>query len=414
MKPEFFIAQKIRSGGVSGKKFAGPVLKVAVGGIVLGMVVMILSIAIGSGFKKEIREKIVGFGSHIHVVNYDFNLSYEANPIRNDENLVAAINALEGVRAVQRFATKPGLLKTDSEMQGVILKGIGPDYDISFLQSILVEGELPATSSESPSVDILISSALSGMLHLNVGDPVFMYFFQEQIRVRRFNVTGIYDSNLPDLDKMYVVADIRQIQRLNGWDEDQMAGYEILIHDFDRIDEVGMDVYDIAATYISAEGTLLRTQTIKQTQPQIFGWLDLLDMNIAVIIVLIVLVAGFNMISGLLILILERTNMIGILKALGMDNWPLRKIFLYLATHIALRGLIWGNVIGLGICILQQQFGIVKLDPANYFLDTVPVSLNLVHLLILNAGALVAVFLMMIGPSYLAARISPVRAILFD
>ncbi len=399
---------------MSGKKFAGPVLKVAVGGIVLGMVVMILSIAIGSGFKKEIREKIVGFGSHIHVVNYDFNLSYEANPIRNDENLVAAINALEGVRAVQRFATKPGLLKTDSEMQGVILKGIGPDYDISFLQSILVEGELPATSSESPSVDILISSALSGMLHLNVGDPVFMYFFQEQIRVRRFNVTGIYDSNLPDLDKMYVVADIRQIQRLNGWDEDQMAGYEILIHDFDRIDEVGMDVYDIAATYISAEGTLLRTQTIKQTQPQIFGWLDLLDMNIAVIIVLIVLVAGFNMISGLLILILERTNMIGILKALGMDNWPLRKIFLYLATHIALRGLIWGNVIGLGICILQQQFGIVKLDPANYFLDTVPVSLNLVHLLILNAGALVAVFLMMIGPSYLAARISPVRAILFD
>lgn len=399
---------------MSGKKFAGPVLKVAVGGIVLGMVVMILSIAIGSGFKKEIREKIVGFGSHIHVVNYDFNLSYEANPIRNDENLVAAINALEGVRAVQRFATKPGLLKTDSEMQGVILKGIGPDYDISFLQSILVEGELPATSSESPSVDILISSALSGMLHLNVGDPVFMYFFQEQIRVRRFNVTGIYDSNLPDLDKMYVVADIRQIQRLNGWDEDQVAGYEILIHDFDRIDEVGMDVYDIAATYISAEGTLLRTQTIKQTQPQIFGWLDLLDMNIAVIIVLIVLVAGFNMISGLLILILERTNMIGILKALGMDNWPLRKIFLYLATHIALRGLIWGNVIGLGICILQQQFGIVKLDPANYFLDTVPVSLNLVHLLILNAGALVAVFLMMIGPSYLAARISPVRAILFD
>lgn len=241
-----------------------------------------------------------------------------------------------------------------------------------------------------------------------------MYFFQEQIRVRRFNVTGIYDSNLPDLDKMYVVADIRQIQRLNGWDDDQVAGYEILIHDFDRIDEVGMDVYDITASYISAEGTLLRTQTIKQTQPQIFGWLNLLDMNIAVIIVLIVLVAGFNMISGLLILILERTNMIGILKALGIDNWPLRKIFLYLATHIALRGLIWGNIIGLGICILQQKFGIFKLDPANYFLDTVPVSLNLVHLLILNAGALVAVFLMMIGPSYLAARISPVRAILFD
>lgn len=399
---------------MSGKKFAGPVLKVAVGGIVLGMVVMILSIAIGSGFKKEIREKIVGFGSHIHVVNYDFNLSYEANPIRNDENLVAAINALEGVRAVQRFATKPGLLKTESEMQGVVLKGIGSDYDISFLKSILVEGELPATSSKNPSVDILISSALAGMLHLSVGDPVFMYFFQEQIRVRRFNVTGIYDSNLPDLDKMYVVADIRQIQRLNGWDDDQVAGYEILIHDFDRIDEVGMDVYDITASYISAEGTLLRTQTIKQTQPQIFGWLNLLDMNIAVIIVLIVLVAGFNMISGLLILILERTNMIGILKALGMDNWPLRKIFLYLATHIALRGLIWGNIIGLGICILQQKFGIFKLDPANYFLDTVPVSLNLVHLLILNAGALVAVFLMMIGPSYLAARISPVRAILFD
>lgn len=399
---------------MSGKRFAGPVLKVAVAGIVLGMVVMILSIAIGSGFKNEIREKIIGFGSHIQVVSYDFNLSFEVNPIPHDPSLVNSISAIKGVKAIQRFATKPGLIKTDDEMQGVVIKGIGPDYDQTFLKKILVRGSLPAYSNDSTSVEILISDDLSLMLNLDVGQDVAMYFFQDQIRARRFRVAGIFDSNLPDLDKLFVVADIRQIQRLNNWDFTQIAGYEILIDDYDRMEEIGDDVFETASLHMYQDGTLLRIRTIRQAQPQVFGWLDLLDMNIAVIIVLILLVAGFNMISGLLILILERTNMIGILKAIGMANWPLRKTFLYLSAHIALRGLLWGNIIGVGLCWIQLKFELIKLDPANYFLESVPIVINPVHLLLLNVGAIIAIFLMMIGPSYLAAKISPVRAILFD
>ncbi len=414
MRPEYFIADKINSGGVSGKNFAGPVLKVAVAGIIIGMVVMILSLAIGNGFKKEIREKIIGFGSHIQVVNYDFNFSYEANPITHDTQLVEALYAIPGVLNVQRFATKPGLIKTEDEMQGVILKGIGADYASTFLESVLTRGQLPDTKSDQPSTEILISETLSQMLHLEVGDPLFMFFFQDQIRARRYTISGIYNSHLPDLDKLYVIADIRQIQRLNNWNEEQIAGYEIIIDDFDQTDQRGIAVYNTTADYISPDGNLLRTQTIRQTQPQIFGWLDLMDMNIAVIIILIVLVAGFNMISGLLILILERTNMIGILKALGMADWPLRRIFLYLATRIAARGLLWGNIVGISIAVIQKHFGIFELDPANYFLSTVPIMLTPLHLLLLNAGAVFVIFLMMIGPSYLAARISPVKAIQFE
>ncbi|WP_062126518.1 ABC transporter permease [Geofilum rubicundum] len=414
MKPEYFIAGKINSGGVSGKNFAGPVLKVAVAGIIIGMVVMILSLAIGNGFKKEIREKIIGFGSHIQVVNYDFNFSYESNPIIHDAQLVESIKDISGVLNVQRFATKPGLIKTDDEMQGVVLKGIGSDYNASFLESILTRGQLPDILSDQPSTHILISETLSQMLGIEVGDDIFMYFFQDQIRARRYTISGIYNSHLPDLDKLYVIADIRQIQGLNNWSDAQIAGYEIIIDDFDQTDQKGIAVYDVTADYISPDGHLLRTQTIRQTQPQIFGWLDLLDMNIAVIILLIVLVAGFNMISGLLILILERTNMIGILKALGMADWPLRRIFLYLATRIAARGLIWGNIIGISIAVVQKQFGVFELDPANYFLSTVPIMLTPLHLLLLNLGAVLVIFLMMIGPSYLAARISPVKAIQFE
>ncbi len=413
-KPEFFVASKIIYGGVSGKRFAGPVIKVAVASIVLGMVVMILSIAIGSGFKKEIRGKIIGFGSHIQVVSYDYNLSFDANPIPHDPALVSNIASIEGVNSIQRFATKPGLIKTNEEMQGVVLKGVGPDYNYSFLKKIIVEGKIPQYFEDSTSAEIMISDDLSGILNLKVGDDVPMYFFQDQIRARKFVVSGIFDSNLPELDKIFVVADIRQIQRLNNWGYNQVAGYEILIDDFDKMDQVGNNVNDATSLHIYQDGTLLRTRTIRQTQPQIFGWLDLLDMNIIVIIVLIILVAGFNMISGLLILILERTNMIGILKAIGMANWPLRKIFLYLSVNIALRGLMWGNILGIGICLLQSQFGLIKLNPANYFLETVPISLNPLHLALLNIGSLIAILVMMIGPSYLIARISPVKAILFD
>lgn len=401
-------------GGMPGRKFSGPVIKVSIAGIILGMTVMILSMAIGSGFKKEIRDKISGFGAHIQVVNYDFNLSYEPNPIRYDSVLAAEISALSGIKKVQRFGTKPGLIKTDNEMQGVLLKGISPEYDLTFLNSVLVAGTVPQYTDTATSNEILISETMANMLNIELGQHIFIYFFQEQIRVRRLTVAGIYNTHLSDLDKMYVIADIKQIQRLNDWGPDQIAGYEILIDDFNKLNERGIAVYDLTGGFIGDDGTLLRTLTIKNSQPQIFAWLDILDMNIVVIIVLIVLIAGFNMISGLLILILERTNMIGILKAMGIQDMPLRKIFLYLASGIAIRGLVWGNIAGLSIALLQKQFGIFKLDPANYFLDTVPILINPLHILLLNLGAILAIFIMMIGPSYLAAKIAPVKAIKFD
>lgn len=415
LKSEYFIYKKIRSGGISGKKFAGPVLKVAVTGIVLGMSVMIVSLAVGNGFKREIREKITGFGSHIQISNYDYNFSYESNPFVHDTALYRQLtSSIKGVTALQRVATKPGLIKANREIQGIVIKGVGAEYDFSFIRNILVEGAIPKYSNDSTSNEILISDDLAARLHLETGQKVTTYFFQETVRARQFTIAGIFDSHMPDLDELFVIADIRHIQRLNNWAYNQIASYEIVIDNYDNIDDIAYNIYELTATHVFDDGTLLRTQTIRQTQPMIFGWLDLLNMNIVVIIVLILLVAGFNMISGLLILILERTNMIGILKAIGTNDWTLRKIFLYLSTDIAIRGLIFGNILGVGLCVVQAQFHIVSLDPTNYFLETVPVYLNPFHLLLLNIGAAAAIFLLMLGPSYLAARIQPVKAITFD
>ena len=414
MKPEYFIYKKIRSGGISGKRFTGPILKVATAGIILGMSVMILSLAVGNGFKKDIREKIIGFSSHIQIVNYDYNFSYETNPFTHDTVLFESLKSVKGVTNIQRVATKPGIIKTDSEIQGAVIKGIAPEYDFTFLQSIIVEGKIPEYSNDSTSNEVLISDDLATRFNLGVDGEIITYFFQEQIRARRFKIAGIFDSHMPEFDELFIIADIRHIQRLNNWDYNQIAGYEIIIDDYNQMDNVAFDIFDIASMHISEDGSLLRVQTIKDTQPMIFDWLDLLDMNIAIIIILILLVAGFNMISGLLILILERTNMIGILKAIGARDWTLRKIFLYLSTEIAIRGLILGNIFGIGICWIQSRFNIVSLDPASYFLETVPIYLNPLHLILLNIGTIVAIFLLMLGPSYLASRISPIKTINFD
>lgn len=414
MKLELFIVNKIKSGGISGKRLAGPVVKVAVAGIILGMVVMIISMATGLGFKKEIREKIIGFGSHIQVVSYDFNLSFETNPIERDSVLEQKLIEIPAVEHLQRFATKPGLIKTRDEMQGVVLRGVGPEFEWSFFSSIIARGDALTLPEERASNGILLSDDIAAMLNLEVGDKVPMYFFEDQIRARNFIVKGIFDSHLPEFDETFVIVDLRQVQKLNNWTENQISGYELLTGSFEGIMETGMQVSRAVAGHISEDGTMLRTKTIKQSQPQIFGWLDMLDMNIVVIIVLIVLVAGFNMITGLLILILERTNMIGILKAIGITDWSLRKVFLTLASNIALKGLFWGNLIGLAFCWAQSHFGFLSLNPDNYFLDTVPIHLSFLHILLLNVAAVIAIFFMMLGPSYLAARISPVKAIRFE
>lgn len=416
MNLEFFIANKIRKGGVTGKKLSGPVIKVATAGVALGMAVMILAVAIGLGFKKEVREKVIGFGSHIQVMSYDYNLSYEANPIPFDSTLYNNLSNIEGIQHVQRFITKSGIIKVNKDVHGLVLKGVGADYDWSFFDKILVEGqEIQFPSDSSMSNQIMISKEVADMLKLKVGDGVPMYFIiDNKLRGRKFVVSGIFDSSLPELDKMFALVDFQQVQKLNNWKDDEIAGYELLISDFNNIEDITSEVQFISSSYLNPDGIMLRTRPIVQAQSQIFGWLDLLDTNIAVILVLITLVAGFNMISGLLILILERTNMIGILKAVGAPNEMLRKVFVYVAMFIAGRGLIIGNFIGAGLCLLQKYTGLIKLDASNYYLDRVPILLDSFDLILLNIGAFLVTSTMLILPSLLIARISPVKAIRFD
>ncbi|GAF03067.1 ABC transporter permease [Saccharicrinis fermentans] len=414
MNLNLYIANKIRKGEITGKKLSGPIITVATIGIVLGITVMILSLSIGTGFKREIRNKIIGFGAHIQIVNYDYNSSYETNPIERDSAFVNQVLKIPGVKNVQEFATKPGLLKTKENIQGVIIKGIGKDFNWDYFDQIIVEGQKPDVTQEKTSNDIIISRTLARLLKLKIGDKVPTYFFQDRIRPRNFRISAIYDSSLPEFDKVFLFVDIRHIIKLNKWNDNQVTGYEVTLNEFDDIPELSSQIDLLAASKISPDGGLLRTTTIIQQQPQIFGWLNLLDTNVAVILILIVLVAGFNMISGLLIIILERTAMIGILKALGKQNHNIRKVFIYLATFIIAKGVLIGNFIGISICLLQKYFGIISLDPENYYLNTVPIHLNLLHILYLNMGTIVVSYLMMIAPSYLATKITPVEAIRFD
>ncbi|MBN2164685.1 MAG: ABC transporter permease [Marinilabiliaceae bacterium] len=415
MNLELFIANKIRYSGVTGKKLSGPVIKVATIGVAIGMVVMIMAVAIGLGFKKEVREKVIGFGSHVQVMSYDYNLSYEVNPIPFDSSLLKSIASVDGVVHVQRFISKPGIIKVNDEVHGLVLKGVGDDYNWSFFENILIEGEVISFENDSVlSNDILISSSVAQMLGLKVGDAVPMYFIQNNLRGRKFKVCGIFDSSLPELDKVFALVDFRQVQKLNNWESHQIAGYELLINDFKSIDDITFEVQRISSSYINPDGIMLRTRSIKMVQPQLFSWLDLLDTNIVVILILITLVAGFNMISGLLILILERTNMIGVLKAVGAPNVMLRKVFVYVAMFIVVRGLIWGNFIGVGLCLIQKYTGLIELDPSNYYLSHVPILLESVDLILLNIVAFVVTSVMLIFPSLIIARISPVKAIRFD
>lgn len=414
MNVALFIAKRIRKGGITGKKLAGPVVKVATLGVALGMAVMIVSVAVGLGFKKEVREKVIGFGGHIQVMSYDYNLSYEVNPIVHDSVLMANVASVKGVRHIQKFISKPGIIKTGGQVHGLVLKGVSFDYDWSFFDNIMMSGSVLHLSPDSISTQILISQALSDMLHLKVGDAVPMYFLEQQVRARKFVVSGIYDSGLSEFDELFALVDFRQVQKLNSWNDNQIAGYELLVDDFDNLDAIASQVRVFTSGYIDPQGLMIRTRSIKEAQPQIFGWLDLLDTNIIVILALITLVAGFNMISGLLILILERTNMIGVLKALGADNQMLRRVFVYVAVHIVGRGLLWGNFIGAALCLVQKYTGLISLDPKNYYLDKVPIYIEPMHLVMLNVASIAITVLMLLGPSYVVAKISPAKAIRFD
>ena len=413
MNLEFFIAKRIHF-QQGRKNISRPAVRIATIGIALGLAVMIIAIAVVVGFKQEIRNKTIGFGGHIQITNFDNNNTYEMNPIKADKALIKKIMSVDGVTHVQRFATKPGIIKTNTEFEGIVIKGIDAGFDWKFFKSNLVEGKIIDVSGSTPGNQVVISKYLTNLLGLKLGDSFYTYFIQDRVRARKFKIVGIYSTNFVDYDKLFVLADMRQVQELNDWPSDSFSGLEVLISDFDKIDDVGDAVYAVTANRFNKEGSAFTIQTIKQLNPQIFSWLDLLDMNVWVILILMLAVAGFNMISGLLILILERTSMIGILKSMGATNWSIRKIFLYHSFFLIGKGMLWGNFIGLSLCAIQYYTGVIPLDAEAYYVSTVPITFNWLYIILLNLGTFFASLLMMIGPSYLITKINPAKIIRYE
>ncbi|MCD7971381.1 MAG: ABC transporter permease [Candidatus Azobacteroides sp.] len=410
MNVEFFIAKRIHSDKKGGKQISRPGIRIAVAGIALGLAVMILAVAIVIGFKQEIRGKVIGFGSHIRISSFESNYSYETQPIVVTDELINEIMKNPEVVRAERFATKPGIIKTDTDFLGVILKGIDKDYDLSFFEKNLIEGKM-LTIPDTLTNDVLISENIANKLHLSLGDGFLTYFVQENVRMRKFNIVGIYQTNFTEYDEIFLLADMRHIQRLNNWDSLQVSGIEILVKDYNRVDEIAEDIfYDLN----DEQAGSFYVETIRDLNPQIFNWLDLLDMNVWIILGLMLAVSGFTMISGLLILILERTNMIGILKALGAKDFSIRKVFLYLSSFLVLRGMLYGNIIALVICFIQYYFHVFTLDLTIYYIDTVPIHLNVLYIILLNIMTLLISMLILILPSYLIARINPARSIRFE
>jgi lipoprotein-releasing system permease protein len=348
------------------------------------------------------------------VVNFDANISYETVPVTATQPFISKIRSHPGVKNIQVFATKAGIIKTEDNIQGVVLKGIGSDYDWSFFSTNIVEGEVVTVTDTARTDNVLISKKISDMLGLKLGDSFSMFFVQDPPRMRKFTITGIYETSLEEFDKTYLFCDIEHIRRLNGWESNQVSGFEIFINDFTELDLMTDEIRDAVGYRVADDEEQLKVSSIRTRYPQIFDWLDFQDTNVIIILTLMILVAGFNMISGLLILILEKTNMIGVLKAMGAENRLIRNIFLYQAAWLTVKGLLWGNVIGIGLALLQQETGMISLDPSSYYLKSVPVNIDILHILLLNAGTMAAIIIMLLIPSQLIARITPVKAIRYD
>jgi lipoprotein-releasing system permease protein len=414
MNLPYFIANRLIKGRREGTSFSRPINIIAIIGIAMGLGVMILAVAILTGFKQQIREKVVGFGSHIQIMNFDSNISFETTPISDTQTFIPKIKQLPGVAHVEVFATKAGIIRTEEDIQGVVLKGIGSDFDWSYFKSNMVDGSVFTVTDTGRTDKVIISKKISDMLRLKTGDSFSMLFIQDPPRMRKFTISGIYETSLEEFDKMYVFCDIGHIKRLNGWRDDQVSGFEIFISDYNKLDEMTSDVRDAIGYKLTEEDTKFKVTNIRIRYPQIFDWLNFQDLNVVIIILLMLIVAGFNMISGLLILILEKTNMIGVLKSLGAEDITIRRVFLYQAAYLIGKGLFWGNFIGIGLAFLQLKTGLITLDPSSYYIKTVPVNLQLSHILLLNAGTMAAIILMLLVPSQLISRITPVKAIKYD
>ncbi len=411
---ELFIAKRIISSQPDKKNKTKPLVGTAILAISLGLAVMIISVAILTGFKKEITDKLVGFSSHIQITNLDNNSSFETEPILAIPSLINELRSISQIDHFHPFAIKAGIISTKTEMQGIVLKGIDNSYHTAFLESFLQEGEILKFSDTIASNKVLISRTLSNLLKLRVGDKMPTYFIQTPPAARPFIVGGIYDSGLEEYDLKYIFCDIRHIQKVNSWSVDQITGFEIILKDDKDLVSVAEDLSEFCVEQLATGSISLDVQTVKEISPGFFDFLRLTDTNVWVILTLMILVSGFNMISGLFILILNRTNMIGILKALGADNQSLRKIFLVQASFIIGIGLALGNLIGIALCMIQDFYKVIPLDPGSYFVDAVPINIQGIHVVSLNIGTLILTIAMLFIPSGIISRISPAKTIKFD
>ena len=418
-----YIANRILKSGQEKNNISSPIVNIGITGITLGVAVMIITMAIITGFQKQIIEKVTTFTSHLQINDYDQNKSLEPNPIKFEKNLLDEIRKTDNVKHIQAFATKNGILKTKTENEGIVLKGISVDYDWSYLKPYTIEGNVLSINKDSISKDIFISQTLANKLHLKLNQKLLVYFMTKkklvdttfngqnyidyEPRVKDFYVRGIFNTGFSDFDKNLVFVDLKQIQRLNYWNKNEVAGYEVYLKEFNLLEPSLEKINDIVGYDYTVE-------SIKQLQSSVFSWLNMIDVNAVIIITLMILVAAINMISALLILILERTNLVGILKALGLANISVRRIFFYVSIRLLIKGLFIGNLIGIGFCLLQSQFHFLSLNPETYYLNSVPINLSVVHILLINIGTIITCLVMMFLPTLVLNKITPIKAIRFS
>lgn len=410
-----YTARKIYNDKGDRRKVSRPAIRIATAGVAIGLAVMIVSVSVVLGFKHTIRDKVIGFGSHITVTNFLALQDDRPYPISMNDSIMEAIKSIDGIKHVQRYAMKQGILKTENDFMGVMFKGVAEDYDTTFIHDNLMEGTVPKFSSEAGSNKILISKTNADKLGLKSGDRVFAYFINgNDVRARRFNVAGIYQTNLTKFDNAICFCDLYTAVKLNNWEKDQASGAEITVDNYDRLATVEKTIVKRVNRTTDRNGETYSSATVEQLNPQIFTWLDLLDLNVWIILALMVCVAGITMISGLLIIILERTNMIGVMKALGARNRTIRHTFLWFAVFIIGKGMLWGNVIGIGLTALQYFTGIVSLDPTTYYVNTVPVEFDMPLIATINIATLIVCVAALIAPSHLVSFIHPAKSMRYE
>lgn len=412
--PLFLARRLYREGNVEGRQVSRPAVLIATAGIAVGLAVMLVSVSVIVGFKREIRDKVAGFGAHIQVCNMNLGSRYEVTPVAADDSLMHFLATRPQVAHVQRCSVKPGMLKTADAFQGMVLKGIGQEYDTSFFRCHLVEGEWPQFSDSASTGQVVISRSLADKLKLKPGDKVDTYYIQDNVRARRLQVAGIYQTNMAELDDLFLLTDLYLVNRLNQWEPDQVSSIELLLTDYGELEETTYELANALDGQRDPYGATYGVANVEQLNPQVFAWLDILDANIWVILGLMTGVAGFTVVSGLLIIIIERTSMIGVLKSLGAGNDSIRHTFLWLSAFLIGRGMVWGNLVGLLFYGVQRYFGLFRLDPETYYMDTVPVAFHPLFFLLLNVGTLLVSLLMLVGPSHLIARIRPADSMRYE